>query len=147
MLNCAEVFYSKNFNFLVFGTNTMPTQVRKYLDKVLKKDINQKKLTSILAAINSNPLMYSHDQKFKHLEADVWEIKIKQIRIACVWDKKPNNLVAIYGFNKKRNDWPPGDLDNMRTQRLKYYGITKKKLEGAVYGRIKKVQGKSGEKS
>ncbi len=147
MLNCTEILYSENFNFLVFGTETMPTQVRKYLDRLLERNLNQKKLTSILKAISSNPLMYSHRQKFKHLEGDVWEIKIKQIRIACVWDKKPINLIAIYGFNKKRDDWSPKDLNNMRTQRLKYYSITKKKLEGAVNGRIKQIQGKSGEKS
>ena len=114
----------KNFSFVLYGTpgdqdEDIPeykTQILEFLDVVLEDEKEQKKVLSILEAINSNPMQYCHNEKFKPLEGKVWEIKSKQLRIACIWYPKPKKLVAIYGFMKKTDKWPKKHLDNMRTQ-------------------------------
>ncbi len=116
-----EVFSGANFNFRIFGTPQIKTQAYKFLDQELENDKISNKLESVLRAIDTNPKGYTHPQKFKHLEKDVWEIKIKSLRIACVWDPKADYLIGIYAFNKRSNKWPKQDLENMRTQKNKYY--------------------------
>lgn len=125
MLTCTTKIYKKNYEFRTFGTESRKTQVFRFLDKVLEDKKIQGKLTSILDAINNDPRFYSHDQKFKHLEGSVWEIKIKSIRIACIWDPNPKYLIAIYGCKKKRPDWSKQDLVNMRNQHANYLSLRK----------------------
>ncbi len=96
-------------------------------------------MVAVLKAINTKPLTYSHDEKFKRLERRVWEIKIGQIRLACVWDPKPINLVAIYGFNKKTDRWPKQHLENMRQQRDLYFRVRKQIIKGDYYGRTGRI--------
>ena len=118
MLTCTEEIYKGNFGFRVFGTARQPHQVSEYMAKTFKNERNLDKLVAVLQAINTRPLTYSHYEKFKRLERGVWEIKIKQIRLACVWDPKPLHLIAVYGFNKKTDRWPRQHLENMRKQRI-----------------------------
>jgi hypothetical protein len=139
MLTYTTELYNKTFVFSVFGTPDFQTEVHKYLDEKLLDEKLSKKLIAILNAINTNPLLYSHEQKFKHLEDDVWEIKIKSLRIACVWDKKPELLIAIYAFNKKYDRWRSQDLKNMRNQKSKYFDTKVKVITGGYHGRINKI--------
>ncbi len=133
MLTITYELYKDSFSFLVFGNNKYKTQVYKFLDTVLKNELIKKKLIAVFAAINTNPRGYVHPQKFKHLEDDVWEIKIKRLRIACIWDEKPDNLVGIYAFDKKTNKWPKRNLKNMRNQKKKYFDIKSKILKGGSH--------------
>ena len=138
----------RNFSFVMYGSpgdsnENIPeykTQILQFLDTVLEDEKIQKKLLSVLEAINSNPMQYCHEEKFKPLEDKVWEIKCKQLRIACIWNPKPKKLVAIYGFMKKTQKWPKKELNNMRLQRDAYLkemnGIESKENEN---GRISKV--------
>lgn len=143
MLTSTEEIYKKNYRFRVYGTETLNTQVRNFLDSILVDKKIMRKLIAVLNAINTDPLLYSHEEKFKHLEKDVWEIKINSIRIACLWDKKPHNLIAFYGFKKKRQKWSTNNLDAMRSEKLKYKRSVVKRIEGETNenGRTKKLQG------
>ena len=136
MLTFTTELYKDVFSFCLFGTSRYKTQVYKYLDNRLTDKLISKKIISILNAINSDPIRYVHPQKFKHLEDDVWEIKIKSLRIACIWDTKPHSLIAIYAFDKKQNRWPKQELINMRKQKSKYYDIKIKKLNGGKIERL-----------
>ncbi len=143
MLTCAEEIYKGNFGFRVFGTDHQPHQVSEYMIGTFQNDRSLDKLVSVLRAIDTKPLTYSHNQKFKRLERGVWEIKIGQIRLACVWDPKPINLVAVYGFNKKTDRWPSQHLENMRKQRDLYFRDRKQIIEGDYYGRTGRIAGQS----
>ena len=121
MLTCTEEIYKGNFGFRVFGTDLQTRQVSDYVIKTFGNQRNLDKLLAVLSAIDTEPLTYSHREKFKRLEKGVWEIKIGQIRVACVWDPKPLNLIAVYGFNKKADRWPKRHLENMRQQRDLYF--------------------------
>lgn len=76
----------KTFSFVVYGSPGDPdkniseykTPIFDFLDKALDDKKMQKKLFSVLEAINSNPMQYCHEEKFKYLEDKVWEIKCKQ---------------------------------------------------------------------
>lgn len=125
MLTCTSKLYTKNFIFCIFGTKKISTQVFQFLDKELENEKLNKKLISVLGAINTDPMEYNHPEKFKKLEEKVWEIKIHQLRIACVWDPKPKNLVGIYGFYKKKDKWDEKNLIKMRNQKEKYFSIRK----------------------
>jgi len=125
MLTCTTFFYKKSYEFRIFGTETVKTQVYRFMEKTLKDEKILGKLTSGLNAIDSDPRFYSHEQKFKHLEGRVWEIKIKSFRIACIWDPNPKLLIAIYGFKKKRPDWTQQDLVNLRNQLSNYLSLRK----------------------
>lgn len=139
MLTCTTEIRKYSFWLRVYGTKDNKTSVYRFLDDLLEDDSVQKKLDSVLRAINSNPLKYSHEQKFKHLEDNVWEIKIYQIRIACIWDTKPHNLIAIYGFIKKQNKWSKHDLNNMRREKNAYLALRCTRIEGDEDGRIREI--------
>ena len=139
MLTCTEELYRKNFGFRVFGTDKEPRQVSKYIDKTFRSKKKTDQLVAVLNAINTDPLNFSHREKFKRLEPGVWEIKIKQIRLACVWDPKPLNLVAIYGFDKKADKWPDRHLKNMRRQKDLYFQARQKRIEEDYYGRTGRI--------
>ncbi len=143
MLTCTEEIYKGIFGFRVFGTDFQPRQVSEYVTKAFKNERNLVKLVAVLKAINTKPLTYSHDEKFKRLERRVWEIKIGQIRLACVWDPKPINLIAVYGFNKKTDRWPRRHLKNMRQQRDLYFRVRKQSIEGEYYGRTGRIAGEN----
>ncbi|MDH5560972.1 MAG: hypothetical protein OEY59_08995 [Deltaproteobacteria bacterium] len=119
-----------NYSFWVFGKECFDTQVSKYLENILQgnRDL-QHKLLHTLKAIDSNPKMYTHDQKFKLLEKNTFEIKIHQLRIACIWDPKPQNLVAIYAFSKKQTAWSKINLEAMRREKGKYFNSKRIKLK------------------
>jgi hypothetical protein len=139
MLTCTEEYFSGKFSFRIFGTDSLKTQVRNYLDEVLDESFHKKLLTT-LKAIDTDPLVFSHDEKFKRVEDGVWEIKIHTLRIACVWDPKPKYLIAIYSFTKKTQKWPSRHLENMRNERDQYLGIRRRHVEGDEYGRrIKEI--------
>lgn len=122
--------YSDKFAFYVFGSDKLKTKVYDFfrdrfeINKSKKgNEIREKlanKLTGVLQAINTNPLIYQHQEKFKRIEGEVWEVKIHAVRIACVWDKKPDSLVAIYAFDKKSDKWKKKDLIKMRNEKAKY---------------------------
>jgi hypothetical protein len=139
MLTCTEEIYKGSFGFRAFGTDRQPRQVSEYMIKTFESQRNLDKLTAVLRAIDTRPLTYSHPQKFKRLEKGVWEIKIGQIRLACVWDPKPINLIAIYGFNKKVDRWPRQHLVNMRQQKDLYFEQREKSIEGEYYGRTGRI--------
>jgi hypothetical protein len=82
----------------------------------------QNRLEVFIRQIDSAPMTYSHEYNFKLLEDKVWEIKFvsQSIRLACIWDSRPKNLVVFYGFEKKSQKWPKVHLENMRTQMAKY---------------------------
>jgi hypothetical protein len=61
------------------------------------------------------------------------------VRLACIWDKKPDVLVAIYGFQKKTQKWPKNELNNMRNEKKAYYESKVKLLSGGKNGRPGKV--------
>ena len=106
MLTCTEEIYKGSYGFRVFGIDAVPRQVSSYVVAAFRTRTALDKLVAVLRAIDTNPLMYSHPEKFKRLERGIWEIKIGQNRLARVWDPKPTNLVALYGFNKKSDRWP-----------------------------------------
>ncbi|ORC35745.1 hypothetical protein B4O97_08900 [Marispirochaeta aestuarii] len=143
MLTCTEEIYKDNFGFRVFGKENATTQVYEFMDREFGNEKYRKKLISVLNAINSNPMFYSHPEKFKPVEDDVWEIKIKPYRIACIWDSKPYNLVAVYGFKKDKRKWPKKDLENMRRQKTLYCNSRSKRIEGVYYGRNKRIEKRS----
>jgi hypothetical protein len=78
------------------------------------KDSELDKLESLLMAIDTKPHVFQHEQKFKKLEGDIWEIKIHQIWITCYW--KGNDLIAFYGIRKKTTQWSKKDLQQARKQ-------------------------------
>jgi phage-related protein len=134
-----EIRKYTNYSFQVYGTAEKQTGIYKYLDRILMDERMTKKLDAVLRAIDSNPMNFSHEQKFKHLEKEVWEIKIGQVRVACIWDKKPDMLVAIYGFQKKTQKWPKKELNNMHNEKNAYYESKAKFLSGGKNGRLGKV--------
>lgn len=136
MLTCTQELYRGNFGFRVFGTDASPRQVSEFVLATFGNQRSLDKLTAVLRAIETNPLVYSHPEKFKPLEAGVWEIKIGQIRIACVWDPKPINLVAVYGVHKKTDRWPERHLTNMRRQRELYFNTRNSRIGGTYYAGI-----------
>jgi hypothetical protein len=138
MLTCTFEIYRERFSFRVFGTAKARTQVFRFLSSYLDGRTN-KKLVSVLNAINTDPLMYSHEQKFKHLEGDVWEIKIKSLRIACTWDPKPRNLIAVYAMIKDRPKWSKQDIENMRKQLASYLSKRRLPLERKPYEGIDQI--------
>ena len=140
MLTCTEEIFRENFGFRIFGKEDLRTQVYKFFDNEFGDAKIRRKLVSVLNAINSNPKMFSHAEKFKHLEDNVWEIKINQYRIACIWDAKPYNLIAIYAFKKNEVKWPKRHLDNMRKQKALYRDMRLKRIEGDYYGRNKLIE-------
>jgi len=129
MLTCTTELYKRNFVFRLFGTEEAKTQVYKFIDDHLDERANRK-LIAVLNAINTDPLRYSHDEKFKHLEGDVWEIKVKPLRIACIWDPKPIRLIGVYAMIKKTWKWSKQDLQNMRNQMAAYLSKRKLPIEG-----------------
>ncbi len=145
MLTCTEEIFRGAYGFRVFGTESRSRQVSEYMERAFRGEKKLDKLVGVLAAIDTNPLMYSHEEKFKRLEKGVWEIKIGQIRLACVWDPKPINLVAIYGFDKKQDRWPERHLENMRGQRDLYIQTAQKRIGGDYYGRTGSIAGPSSE--
>jgi hypothetical protein len=120
MLTTNDPFWTgKNVKFHLFSKENGRSQI---ID-LLKKDLTEilsKKLISALKAIDNEPLMFSHEQKFKPLEGEVWEIKFGQWRIACLWDPKPYKLIGFYAYIKQRQDWPKTELQNMRYQKELY---------------------------
>lgn len=143
MLTSTEEIYKGNFGFRVFGTDLQPHQVSEYVKRTFKNEKTLVKLVAILKAIDTKPLTYYHPEKFKRLEKGVCEIKIGQIRLACVWDPKPINLIAIYGFNKKADRWPKQHLENMRRQRDLYLKHRRQNIKGDYYDRTGKIEGES----
>jgi len=139
MLTVTTELRRYTFWFRVYGTNQNKTSVYKFLDELLEDEATQKKLDSILRAISTNPMGYSHETKFKHLEEDVWEIKIHQVRIACLWDKKPDNLIAIYGFIKKKDKWPKKEIVKMRNEKATYLAARVIRVEGDKDGGIRQI--------
>ncbi len=143
MLTCTAEIYKGNFGFRVFGTDLRPRQVSDYVNKTFENPRALDKLIAVLRAIDTRPLTYSHGEKFKRLEKGVWEIKIGQIRLACVWDPKPLNLIAVYGFNKKTDKWPKQHMKNIRLQSNLYFQARRQSIEGDYYGRTGRIAGES----
>lgn len=115
-----RLYKGKKFNFFIYGTSLAQTTVSKYIEKTFSSEKESKKLVNVLKAIDTDPQRYSNDEKFKRLEDDVWEIKISAIRIACIWERNKTELTAIYGFNKKTQEWSAGDLNKMRREKVQY---------------------------
>ena len=141
MLTCSVEIYKGNFGFRVFGTDVSPRQVSEFVEQTFTNERILDKLIGVLRAVDTSPLTYSHAEKFKRLEAGVWEIKIGQIRLACLWDPKPLSLVAIYGFRKKSDKWPERHLENMRRQRDMYMKIRKGRIGEDYYARVGEPEG------
>lgn len=104
----------------MYGTDDYKTKAYDFLKEVERKI--EKRLEVMIRQIDSSPLTYSHEHNFKLLENKVWEMKFvsQQIRLACVWDPKPQNLVIFYGCKKKTQKWPLRELENMRNELNKY---------------------------
>lgn len=143
MLTFTTTIYNKNFIFELFGSSEKKTQMYIFFDDEFDDEKLYDKLIAVLDAINSNPLLYSHDEKFKLLTDDIWEIKINQLRIGCLWDKKPLKLIALYAFYKKRDKWPPQNITNVKSEKIKYLSLKTKTLEGDIDGRNRKIQKKT----
>lgn len=117
-----NLYEGRNIKFGIYGTEAgKQTKVFEFVCKNFNKQI-VKKLTHTLNAIDSDPMRFSHEQKFKHLEGDVWEIKFLKegIRIACLWENDKSLLIGFYAFKKESNKWPPNELVNMRNEKAKY---------------------------
>jgi hypothetical protein len=136
MLTCTEEIYRGGFGFRVFGTDVSPRQASEFVVATCRNQRSLDKLTAVLRAIDTAPLTYSHPEKFKRLEAGVWEIEIGRIRIACIWDPRPLNLIAVYGFQKKSDRWPERHLLNMRRQRDLYLSTRRHTIGGGFYASV-----------
>lgn len=106
------IIYKKNFTFVLYGGKDQETEVYQFFNSMSNRD--QKKVIAVLDSINTKPMMYCHDQKFKRWEGKIWEIKAFKVRIACYWQIKGRLLVGIYGLYKKKNDWPSSDAEKAR---------------------------------
>lgn len=122
MLKCTEELYDNGVRFLIFANTERETQIYRFWYGLPERRRYFKKLISTFNNIASNPMTWSHSEKFKRLknEDNVWEIKFHQIRLACIWDPKPSTLVIFYGFKKKQNSWTRKNIEQMRAQLAKY---------------------------
>lgn len=119
-----EIPYTKLFtgeinkvSFFLWGDTDHATKVYKFFDQKLgNKDFI--KIIGILGYIDQTFPNCSHAKKFKHLVDDIWEIKLGQIRIACVWES--TMLIGVYGIIKKCDAWPDQELRNAQIQRKLY---------------------------
>jgi hypothetical protein len=120
MLTVAEKVHEGAFALWIYGTERRKTQVYQFLED--HQERIQKRLEVVIRQIDSAPMTYSHEYNFKLLEDKVWELKFVSlsIRLACIWDPRPKNLIVFYGFEKKSQKWPKVHLENMRTQMAKY---------------------------
>lgn len=89
-----------------------PTQVSQFFDSKIS-EIERKKIIAILGFVDMRFPCYAHPLKFKFLVDRLYEIKNKQIRIACFWYSS-KELIAIYGFKKKGDEWPAQELVNAK---------------------------------
>lgn len=145
-VNFETELWKKDFAFVVYGCDenlkekikNYKTLIYDFLDKQFEDSKQRKKVFAVLNAINSDPLNYCNEEKFKPLEGKVWEIKCHQLRIACIWCPKPKKLVAIYGIIKKTQKWPKKEMQNMRNQRDKYLNETNC-IEENKHGRIDEI--------
>lgn len=120
----------KNFEFYLFSKENGRSQIIDLIDEKIT-EILSKKLISVLKSIDNDPMMFSHEQKFKRLEDDVWEIKFQQWRLACIWDPKPVKLIGFYGYIKQRQDWSKTELENMRYQKQLYLSSKRQRLNSS----------------
>lgn len=130
MLTFLTSIYEGRFSLFLYGTEKHQTKVYEFVEEVEKKI--EKRLEVVIRQIDSSPLTYSHEHNFKLLENKVWEMKFvsQQIRLACIWDPKPQNLVIFYGFKKKTQKWPARELENMRSELKKYFEDKVKETKG-----------------
>jgi len=119
----------KNFWFVIDEGEEHKTEIYRFIDGLTLDE--WKKIVRVLDAINTNPMTYTHPEKFKPLEGKIWEIKQHEIRIACYWQIRGELLVGIYGLRKKVNKWPKNEMDNAKGWYNFYRG---KDFRGAIHG-------------
>ena len=119
----------KNFWFVIDEGEERKSQIYKFIVALTPDE--WKKIVRVLDAINTKPMTYMHQEKFKQLEGKIWEIKQREIRIACYWQIRGELLVGVYGLRKKANKWSKNEIDNARG----WYNFYKEKdFRGAING-------------
>lgn len=84
-----------------------------------------KKIYATLAYIDLNKGLIGNTEKLKLLDTirgvKVWEIKVFQIRIACV--RQQGIFILLHAFFKKQDDWPKNHLEIVKNAISKLQGV------------------------
>jgi phage-related protein len=67
-----------------------------------------------------------NDQKFKHLEGPLYELKSYQVRIPCFFDGA-RVVILTHGFLKKRDRTPRTEIDRALRMAKEYFSERKRK--------------------
>jgi Gp49-like protein DUF891 len=109
------LFYrGENLTFLMYKDGQEYSQALEFFDGL--PDSDKKKVMKTIQHIDIHKGRVWNEEKFKVIEGEkgrgrdqFYEIKVYKIRIGGVFEQG-GRFILLYGFNKKANAWPTGEL-------------------------------------
>ncbi len=109
--NSSHVAERGNWGYVEYGRlEDGSSPAKDFVEALAIKD--KAKLVHLFKQL-ANTGRISNKEKFRHEGGKIFSFKVGQIRIACY--QSGNRWILTHGFNKKRDRWPPPELERAET--------------------------------